>query len=164
MKHHLLASGCPIQPLKRDGRQAGDRRGTYKSSTLSIKSKNQIKVDWATILVEIENQLSQQQHKLKGIQKRSEKLTEHIETTESVLQEQRRLEGGLNNEVKISKTQTDALQNKLDKIHKKLGDTRISKNEDSRCRKHKKLSRIWNASPAVFTTASSNCANRSINV
>ena len=88
---------------------------------------------------EIENQLRQQQHELEGMQKRSEKLTEHIDTTESALQEQRRVEGELHNEVQLSKSQIDELQNKLAEIHKKLGDARISHNEDARRRKKQEV-------------------------
>ena len=88
---------------------------------------------------EIENQLRQQQNELEGMQKRSEKLTEHIDTTESALQEQRRVEGELHNEVQLSKSQIDELQNKLAEIHKKLGDARISHNEDARRRKKQEV-------------------------
>ena len=59
---------------------------------------------------EIENQLRQRTHELEETQKRADKLTEHIRTTEAALEEQRRNENELAVEVDTSKTQIDDLQ------------------------------------------------------
>ena len=59
---------------------------------------------------EIENQLRQRKHELEETQKRSDKLTDHIRTTETALEEQKKFEGELGTEVESSKNQIDTLQ------------------------------------------------------
>ena len=66
-------------------------------------------------------------------------MTEHIKTTETALEEQRKLESELTNEVQLSKNQIDTLQNKLDDISKNLGEARVDKHEDARRRKKQEI-------------------------
>ena len=63
---------------------------------------------------EIENQLRQRKHDLEETQKRSDKLTDHIRTTETALEEQKKLEAELGQEVESSKNQIDTLQVDID--------------------------------------------------
>ncbi|XP_057376078.1 structural maintenance of chromosomes protein 1A-like [Daphnia carinata] len=88
---------------------------------------------------EIENQLRQRQHELEETQKRSDKLMEHIRTTETALEEQMKLQGDLTNEVEQSKNQIDTLQSKLDGISKNLGEAKVDKHEDARRRKKQEI-------------------------
>jgi structural maintenance of chromosome 1 len=113
--------------------EAGRQSARYLQELDSVnreQKSDQDKLDnESRVRGEIENQLRQ----------RSEKLMEHIRTTETALEEQIKLQRDLTSEVEQSKNQIDTLQSKLDGISKNLGEAKVDKHEDARRRKKQEI-------------------------
>ncbi|XP_063237395.1 structural maintenance of chromosomes protein 1A isoform X2 [Bacillus rossius redtenbacheri] len=88
---------------------------------------------------EIENRLRQKGHEKEEAQKRIEKLTEHIKTSEAALEDQKRLREELQTDVGTSKERVQELQKELETVVEQLGDARVDKHEDSRRKKKQEI-------------------------
>nr|CAD7452147.1 unnamed protein product [Timema tahoe] len=88
---------------------------------------------------EMENRLRQKGHEKDEAQKRIEKLAEHIKTSESALEDQKRMREDLQSDVGSSKERVQELQKELESVLEQLGDARVDKHEDSRRKKKQEI-------------------------
>ncbi|GLH03186.1 Structural maintenance of chromosomes protein [Gryllus bimaculatus] len=88
---------------------------------------------------DIENRLRQKGHEKQEATKRVEKLIEHIKSSESALEDQRRLREDLQSDVGTSKERVQELQKELESVVEQLGDARVDKHEDSRRKKKQEI-------------------------
>lgn len=85
--------------------------------------------------IDIENKLKQKGHMKEEAMKRVEKLEEHIKTSESALEDQKKLRGDLQTDVGSSKDKIQRLQRDLESISEQLGDAKVDKHEVSRTKR-----------------------------
>lgn len=88
---------------------------------------------------ELENKIKQKTHEKEEAQKRVDKLTEHIKSSENALEEQRRLYNDLRKDVGSSKDKVSKLQRDLDNVTEQLGDAKVDKHDDNRRKKKQEL-------------------------
>lgn len=88
---------------------------------------------------DLANKIKQKGHEKDEAQKRIDKLTEHIRSSEQALNEQKRLEQDLKSDVGSSKNKVQTLQKELENVIEQLGDARVDKQEDSRRKKRQEL-------------------------
>ena len=91
------------------------------------------------ILSDIQNKRRQRHHELGEMQTRFDRLTEHIKSSEIALEERRKLEGELSNEVHTSKNQIETLQKQLEEVSKNLGEAHIDKHDSARQRRKESI-------------------------
>lgn len=84
---------------------------------------------------EIESKLKQKSHMRDESLKRREKLVEHIRTSESSLEDQKKIRSDLQCDVGTSKERIQSLQHELENISEQLGDAKVDKHEVSRTKK-----------------------------
>ena len=84
---------------------------------------------------EIDSKQKTKGHELEEAQKRLEKLTEHINMSESQLEEQQRVFNDLQGNVGCSKDRIKELENDLEAVASELGDARVDKHEETRRKK-----------------------------
>ncbi|NWI29102.1 SMC1A protein, partial [Sula dactylatra] len=82
--------------------------------------------------VETEAKIKQKLREIEENQKRIEKLEEYIATSKQSLEEQKRLEGELTEEVELAKRRIDEINKELNQVMEQLGDARIDRQESSR--------------------------------
>ncbi|KAF5272683.1 hypothetical protein FQA39_LY07710 [Lamprigera yunnana] len=88
---------------------------------------------------EAENKHRQKGHEKEEMEKRIEKLAEHIRTSEQALLEQQRLREDLQSDVGSSKDRVQEIQKQLDDVLEQLGDARTDKHEDARRKKKQEI-------------------------
>ena len=84
---------------------------------------------------EIDSKQKTKGHELEEAQKRLEKLTEHINMSESQLEEQQRVFNDLQGNVGCSKDRIKELESDLEAVASELGDARVDKHEETRRKK-----------------------------
>ncbi|XP_018333295.1 structural maintenance of chromosomes protein 1A [Agrilus planipennis] len=100
---------------------------------------------------EAENQHRQKCHEKEEMEKRIDKLAEHIRTSEQALLEQQRLREDLKSDVGSSKDRVQEIQKQLDDVLEQLGDARIDKHEDARRKKKQEIvERFKSNYPGVY--------------
>ncbi|CAH2095819.1 unnamed protein product [Euphydryas editha] len=88
---------------------------------------------------ELENKHRQKGHERNEAMKRVEKLNEHIKSSETALEEQRRLRAELQADVGSCRGRAAALQAALEEVAAQLGDARVDKHEEARRRKKQEI-------------------------
>uniref|UniRef100_R7VSP1 Structural maintenance of chromosomes protein 1A n=1 Tax=Columba livia TaxID=8932 RepID=R7VSP1_COLLI len=76
--------------------------------------------------------IKQKLREIEENQKRIEKLEEYIATSKQSLEEQKRLEGELTEEVELAKRRIDEINKELNQVMEQLGDARNARQESSR--------------------------------
>ncbi|XP_022904149.1 structural maintenance of chromosomes protein 1A-like isoform X2 [Onthophagus taurus] len=100
---------------------------------------------------ETENKHRQKEHEKEEMEKRIEKLMEHIRTSEQALLDQKQLREDLQSDVGSSKDRVQEIQRQLDDVVEQLGDARIDKHEDSRRKKKQEIvERFKSSYPGVY--------------
>ncbi|KFV62823.1 Structural maintenance of chromosomes protein 1A, partial [Dryobates pubescens] len=82
--------------------------------------------------VETEAKIKQKLREIEENQKRIEKLEEYIATSKQSLEEQKRLEGELTEEVELAKRRIDEINKELNQVMEQLGDARIDRQGSKR--------------------------------
>uniref|UniRef100_A0A182VYL4 SMC hinge domain-containing protein n=1 Tax=Anopheles minimus TaxID=112268 RepID=A0A182VYL4_9DIPT len=83
--------------------------------------------------------------------KRQEKLIDHIKTSKTGLEEQRRIKAELSQDVGTSKERIHELQSELDNVREQLGDAKIDKHEDARRKKKQEVVELFKLEvPGVY--------------
>lgn len=86
-----------------------------------------------------ENKHSQKCHEKEEMEKRIDKLAEHIRTSEQAVQDQTKLLKELRSDVGSSKDKVHEVQKQLDDVLEQLGDARTDKHEDTRRKKKQEI-------------------------
>ncbi|KAJ8940823.1 hypothetical protein NQ314_010581, partial [Rhamnusium bicolor] len=98
-----------------------------------------------------ENKHRQKLHEKEEMEKRIEKLAEHIRSSEQALQDQRQLRKDLQSDVGSSKDRVHEIQKQLDDVVEQLGDARTDKHEDARRKKKQEIvERFKSNYPGVY--------------
>ncbi|XP_066249055.1 structural maintenance of chromosomes protein 1A [Euwallacea similis] len=98
-----------------------------------------------------ENKHSQKTHEKEEMEKRIEKLAEHIRTSEQALHDQKKLLNDLQSDVGFSKDRVGEIQKQMDEVMEQLGDARTDKHEDSRRKKKQEIVDRFKANyPGVY--------------
>ncbi|XP_018576283.1 structural maintenance of chromosomes protein 1A isoform X2 [Anoplophora glabripennis] len=98
-----------------------------------------------------ENKHRQKLHEKEEMEKRIEKLAEHIRSSEQALQDQRQLRQDLQSDVGSSKDRVHEIQKQLDDVVEQLGDARTDKHEDARRKKKQEIvERFKSNYPGVY--------------
>lgn len=92
---------------------------------------------------QIEGQLEKFRLEKEEVQKRMEKLFDHIRSSEQALQEQNRIKDELKNDVGSSKERIAELQKELDMVRDQLGDAKGDKHEDARRKKKQEVVELF---------------------
>lgn len=92
---------------------------------------------------QIEGQLEKFRLEKEEVQKRMEKLFDHIRTSEQALKEQNRIKDELKNDVGSSKERIAELQKELDNVRDQLGDAKGDKHEDARRKKKQEVVELF---------------------
>ncbi|PKK17090.1 structural maintenance of chromosomes 1A [Columba livia] len=82
--------------------------------------------------VDPQAKIKQKLREIEENQKRIEKLEEYIATSKQSLEEQKRLEGELTEEVELAKRRIDEINKELNQVMEQLGDARNARQESSR--------------------------------
>lgn len=90
-----------------------------------------------------EGQLEKFRLEKEEVQKRMEKLFDHIRSSEQALQEQNRIKDELKNDVGSSKERIAELQKELDMVRDQLGDAKGDKHEDARRKKKQEVVELF---------------------
>lgn len=105
----------------------------------------------ARMKTEAENRHRQKRHEKEEMEKRIDKLAEHIRASEQALQEQRKLRTDLQSDVGSSKDRVQEIQKQLEDIVEQLGDARVDKHEDARRKKKQEIVERFKANnPGVY--------------
>ncbi|XP_065161475.1 structural maintenance of chromosomes protein 1A [Atheta coriaria] len=105
----------------------------------------------ARMRTEAENTHRQKEHEKEEMEKRIDKLNEHIKTSEQALHDQRQLRQDLQSDVGSSKDRVQEVQRQLEDVSEQLGDARTDKHEDSRRKKRQEIvERFKSNYPGVF--------------
>lgn len=132
-----------VQEYHRLKEEAGKRSAMYLQQLDSVNREQKADQDRldneGRKKSEIDNRLRQKGHEKQEAQKRVEKLAEHIKTSESALEDQRRLREDLRSDVGTSKERVQELQKELESVVEQLGDARVDKHEDSRRKKKQEI-------------------------
>lgn len=100
---------------------------------------------------QIEGQLEKFRLEKEEVQKRMEKLYDHIRTSEQALQEQNRIKDELKQDVGSSKERIAELQKELDNVRDQLGDAKGDKHEDARRKKKQEVVELFKREvPGVY--------------
>lgn len=86
-----------------------------------------------------ENKRSQKEHEKEEMQKRIEKLADHIRTNEQALKEKRKMCLELQSDVGTSKGRVLEIEKQLEEVVEQLGDAKVDKHEDSRRKKKQEI-------------------------
>ncbi|KAJ8915816.1 hypothetical protein NQ315_004628 [Exocentrus adspersus] len=98
-----------------------------------------------------ENKHRQKLHEKEEMEKRIDKLAEHIRSSEQALQDQKQLRQDLQSDVGSSKDRVQELQKQLDDVAEQLGDARTDKHEDARRKKKQEIvERFKSNYPGVY--------------
>jgi structural maintenance of chromosome 1 len=98
-----------------------------------------------------ENKHRQKCHEKEEMEKRIEKLAEHIRLSEQALQDQKQLRSDLQSDVGSSKDRVHEIQKQLDDVLEQLGDARTDKHEDARRKKKQEIvERFKSNYPGVY--------------
>ncbi|XP_063925874.1 structural maintenance of chromosomes protein 1A isoform X2 [Zophobas morio] len=98
-----------------------------------------------------ENKHRQKCHEKEEMEKRIEKLAEHIRLSEQALQDQKQLRADLQSDVGSSKDRVHEIQKQLDDVLEQLGDARTDKHEDARRKKKQEIvERFKSNYPGVY--------------
>ncbi|XP_050296378.1 structural maintenance of chromosomes protein 1A [Anthonomus grandis grandis] len=98
-----------------------------------------------------ENKYSQKCREKEEMEKRIEKIAEHIRTSEQALQDQNKLLKSLQSDVGSSKNKVHEVQKQLEDVQEQLGDARTDKHEDTRRKKKQEIVDRFKANyPGVF--------------
>ncbi|XP_060536430.1 structural maintenance of chromosomes protein 1A [Cylas formicarius] len=93
----------------------------------------------------------QKTHEKEEMEKRIEKLAEHIRTSEQALNDQKQLLQDLQSDVGSSKNRVHEIQKQLDDVLEQLGDARTDKHEDTRRKKKQEIVERFKANyPGVY--------------
>lgn len=92
---------------------------------------------------QIEGQLEKFRLEKEEVQKRMEKLFDHIRTSEQALADQNRIKDELKNDVGSSKERIAELQKELDNVRDQLGDAKGDKHEDARRKKKQEVVELF---------------------
>lgn len=92
---------------------------------------------------QIEAQLEKFRLEKEEVQKRMEKLFDHIRTSEQALQDQIKLKDELKNDVGSSKERIAELQKELEDVRDQLGDAKGDKHEDARRKKKQEVVELF---------------------
>lgn len=92
---------------------------------------------------QIEGQLEKFRLERDEVQKRMEKLFDHIRTSEQQLADQNRIKDELKNDVGSSKERIAELQKELDNVRDQLGDAKGDKHEDARRKKKQEVVELF---------------------
>lgn len=92
---------------------------------------------------QIEGQLEKIRLEREEVQKRMEKLFEHIRNSEQALLENNRTKEDLKNDVGSSKERIAELQKELDNVRDQLGDAKGDKHEDARRKKKQEVVELF---------------------
>lgn len=100
---------------------------------------------------QIEGQLEKFRLEKEEVQKRMEKLFDHIRTSEQALQDQNRIKDELKNDVGSSKERIAELQKDLEDVRDQLGDAKGDKHEDARRKKKQEVVELFKREvPGVY--------------
>ncbi|XP_045462498.1 structural maintenance of chromosomes protein 1A [Harmonia axyridis] len=98
-----------------------------------------------------ENRHRQKCHEKEEMEKRIEKLAEHIRSSQQALQDQKQMLVDLQSDVGSSKDRVQEIQKQLDDVLEQLGDARTDKHEDSRRKKKQEIvERFKSNYPGVY--------------
>ncbi|RZC33774.1 structural maintenance of chromosomes protein 1A [Asbolus verrucosus] len=101
--------------------------------------------------IDAENKHQQKRHEKEEMEKRIDKLSEHIRLSEQALQDQRQLRADLQSDVGSSKDRVHEIQKQLDDVLEQLGDARTDKHEDARRKKKQEIvERFKSNYPGVY--------------
>lgn len=93
----------------------------------------------------------QKSHEMEEMEKRIEKLAEHIRSSEQALHDQKQLRQDLQTDVGSSKDRVHEIQKQLDDVSEQLGDARTDKHEDARRKKKQEIvERFKSNFPGVY--------------
>ncbi|XP_044742262.1 structural maintenance of chromosomes protein 1A [Chrysoperla carnea] len=105
-----------------------------------------------------ENKRSQKEHEKEEMQKRIEKLADHIRTNEQALKEKRKMCLELQSDVGTSKGRVLEIEKQLEEVVEQLGDAKVDKHEDSRRKKKQEIvERFKSNYPGVYDRMISMC-------
>lgn len=100
---------------------------------------------------QIEGQLEKFRLEKEEVQKRMEKLYDHIRSSEQALQDQNRIKDELKNDVGSSKERIAELQKELENVRDQLGDAKGDKHEDARRKKKQEVVELFKREvPGVY--------------
>lgn len=123
--------------------EAGKQSARYVQELDSVMREQKADQDRLDNLLrvrrEVQNQLEQRQHELAEAEKRSERLLEHIRTSETALGESRKLRDDMFQEVNTAKAQVEVLNKRLEDVVRSLDDARTDRQEDARRRKKQEV-------------------------
>ncbi|CAH1107174.1 unnamed protein product [Psylliodes chrysocephalus] len=98
-----------------------------------------------------ENKHRQKLHEIEEMEKRIEKLTELIRTSQQTLHDQKQTREGLKSDVGFSKGRVHEIQKQLEDVMEQLGDARTDKHEDARRKKKQEIvERFKSNYPGVY--------------
>ena len=92
---------------------------------------------------QIESQLEKVRLEKDEVQKRMEKLLDHIQSSKASFAEQNRIKDELKNDVGSSKERIAELQKELDNVRDQLGDAKGDKHEDARRKKKQEVVELF---------------------
>nr|CAH7756245.1 unnamed protein product [Callosobruchus chinensis] len=135
--------------------EAAKRSARYMQELDSVNREqkaDQDRLDNITRMrTDAENKYRQKMHEKEEMEKRIEKLAEHIRTSEQALNDQKQLRAELQADVGSSKDKVHELQKHLDTVVEQLGDARTDKHEDARRKKKQELvERFKSNFPGVY--------------
>ncbi|KAI4471080.1 structural maintenance of chromosomes smc family member [Holotrichia oblita] len=135
--------------------EAAKRSARYMQELDSVnreQKSDQDRLDNVSRLrIEGENKHRQKEHEKEEMEKRIEKLAEHIRTSEQALLDQKQLRADLQSDVGSSKDRVHEVQKQLDDVLEQLGDARIDKHEDARRKKKQEIvERFKSNYPGVY--------------
>uniref|UniRef100_A0A452UY50 Structural maintenance of chromosomes protein 1A n=1 Tax=Ursus maritimus TaxID=29073 RepID=A0A452UY50_URSMA len=112
-------------------RQEFEERMEEESQSIS-QSPMVLELTWSWCIFFFQAKIKQKLREIEENQKRIEKLEEYITTSKYSLEEQKKLEGELTEEVEMAKRRIDEINKELNQVMEQLGDARIDRQESSR--------------------------------
>ncbi|ERL94587.1 hypothetical protein D910_11864 [Dendroctonus ponderosae] len=135
--------------------EAAKRSARYMQELDSVNREQKADQDRldnvSTLRTDAENKHSQKCHEKEEMEKRIEKLSEHIRTSEQALHDQKKLLKDLQSDVGSSRDRVQEIQRQLEDVMEQLGDARTDKHEDTRRKKKQEIVDRFKANyPGVF--------------
>ncbi|CAG9862762.1 unnamed protein product [Phyllotreta striolata] len=144
-----------IRTYRRLKEDAAKRSARYMQELDSVNREQKADQDRSDnvcrMRTDAENQQRQKINEKEELQKRLEKLTEHIRVSQQTLQEQKKLKQDLESDVGFSKGKMHEIQKELEDVVRQLGDARTDKHEDARRKKKQEIvERFKSNYPGVY--------------
>ncbi|KAL1497486.1 hypothetical protein ABEB36_008443 [Hypothenemus hampei] len=135
--------------------EAAKRSARYMQELDSVNREQKADQDRldnvSRLRTDAENKHSQKCHEKEEMEKRIDKLMEHIRTSEQALSDQKKLLKDLQSDVGSSKNRVQEIQKQLDDVMEQLGDARTDKHEDTRRKKKQEIVDRFKANyPGVY--------------